>query len=66
VFNNNFYNNEQNAFSYNERLSWMISNKWNGNYWDRGRILPYLIPSQILFFIWFQIDWHPALVPNEF
>jgi len=66
VSNNNFINNEKyHATAYNSRLSWLISNKWIGNYWDRGRILPYPILSQFFIFPWVLFDWHPAQEPYD-
>jgi parallel beta-helix repeat protein len=66
VSNNNFINNEKyHATAYNSRFSWLISNKWIGNYWDRGRILPYPILSQFFIFPWVLFDWHPAQEPYD-
>ena len=66
VSNNNFINNEKyHATAYNSRLSWLISNRWVGNYWDRGRILPYPILCQFFMFPWIEFDWNPAEVPNS-
>jgi len=65
VVNNNFYNNNLNAQTWNTGLFAVLSHKWRGNYWDRGRIFPYPIPGLVLFFIWISFDWRPALVPND-
>ena len=62
---NNFINNEVQAQFSNSRLRYLITNKWIGNYWDRGRILPYPIRGSLFIFPWIQFDWRPALVPNE-
>jgi len=62
---NNFINNQVHAQFLNSRLRYLITNKWIGNYWDRGRILPYPIRGLLFIFPWIQFDWHPALVPNE-
>jgi parallel beta-helix repeat protein len=47
-------------------------NKWEGNYWNRARLLPVLIWGNklIKLFIyrnipWLDIDWHPAKEPYE-
>lgn len=65
ISNNNFINNDKHATGTHGKFIWMISNRWNGNYWGRGRILPYPIFSSVFIFPCFQFDWHPALVPNE-
>lgn len=66
VSNNNFINNEKyHATAYNSRLSWLISNRWIGNFWDRGRVLPYPILCQFFIFPWIEFDWNPAKVPNS-
>ena len=62
---NNFMENEIHASGYNNRFSWLISNKWTGNYWGRGRILPYPIFCQVFLFPFLQFDWHPASEPYD-
>jgi len=65
IINNNFIDNQVHAqYQYN-RFRSCFSNRWIGNFWDAGRILPYPIVGQILFFPWFQFDWNPANVPNS-
>jgi len=64
IINNNFIDNQVHAqYQYN-RFRSCFSNRWIGNFWDAGRILPYPIVGQILFFPWIQFDWNPAKVPN--
>ncbi len=65
VTQNNFINNQVHAQYENSRLRYLITNKWNGNYWDRGRLLPYPIRGTLFIFPWIQFDWRPALVPND-
>jgi len=65
VSNNNFMDNEIHASGFNNRFSWLISNKWTGNYWGRGRILPYPIFCQVFIFPWIQFDWRPAQEPYD-
>jgi len=65
VTQNNFINNQVHAQYENSRLRYLITNKWIGNYWDRGRILPYPIRGSLFIFPWIQFDWHPALLPNQ-
>ena len=46
-------------------------NKWEGNYWNRARLLPVLIwGTKIIKIIyrnipWLDIDWHPAQEPYD-
>ena len=44
-------------------------NKWNRNFWDHPRLLPYIITGTIVFFRmtlkWFNFDWHPAQKPYD-
>ena len=65
VTQNNFINNQVHAQYENSRLRYLITNKWIGNYWDRGRILPYPIRGSLFIFPWIQFDWRPALLPNQ-
>lgn len=61
---NNFVGNDLNAYFTN-----ISKNKWKINYWDRGRVLPYIIfgaKTTSLFNIpMFNIDWSPALKPYD-
>jgi parallel beta-helix repeat protein len=63
VLKNNFLRNIPNAFFKN------CTNIWNQNYWNRPRILPKLIFGTIeknsKEFLWFNIDWRPALRPYD-
>ena len=49
---------------------------WDGNYWEKPRTLPYLIPGLVSLmrsfvidppyhFNFFQVDWHPAIEPYD-
>lgn len=59
---NNFRDNDLNA-----RFTNISKNKWKNNYWDRGRLLPYVIfgakHGKILNIPMINIDWRPALKP---
>jgi len=59
-----FINNEQHAYFVNSFL-----NFWNGNYWNRSRILPKPIIGEISFrgktIPWINFDWHPLMKPYE-
>jgi len=69
---NNFINNKRDAFINNS-----FRNRWNGNYWNKPRILPKLIFGIICWYTpypelreivipWIpQIDWHPAKEPYD-
>jgi parallel beta-helix repeat protein len=75
ILQNNFIGNNKSAISYQRILSKIKSfkikynlpirrNVWDGNYWDKPRSLPYIIPGVLLKFS-FQIDWHPAQEPYD-
>ncbi len=61
---NNFILNYQNALFENSYF-----NRWSRNYWNRPRLLPKLIFGKIQIgsnkILWINIDWRPALKPNE-
>jgi hypothetical protein len=44
-------------------------NQWSRNYWNRPRLLPKLIFGKIEIgsdrILWINIDWRPALKPND-
>ena len=63
IINNNFINNSHNAFFY--FLSFF--NKWDGNYWDSPRFIPYPIIGRLFLSIipWINFDWHPAQEPYD-
>ena len=43
-----------------------VYNRWDGNYWDKSRSLPYLIVGRLVLFIpLINIDWHPASEPYD-
>ena len=63
ISKNNFLRNKHNTFFENS------TNKWNGNYWGRPRILPKLIfgiktIQNNRTIPLFDFDWHPAKEPN--
>jgi parallel beta-helix repeat protein len=63
ICKNNFLNNNKNGFFFFSKVIWYK------NYWERPRLLPYLIFGQITFLnnniYWFNIDWRPALKPYD-
>lgn len=65
ISNNNFINNDVHAIGTHGKFIWMISNRWNGNYWGKGRILPYPILSSVFIFPCLQFDWRPAQEPYD-
>ena len=59
-YNNNFINNDNDA----SFALFSFFNKWDGNYWDKSRILPYPIFGTLgLFIPLVNFDWHPAQEP---
>jgi len=65
IINNNFIDNEKDAF-----FSDSFLNRWKQNYWNRPRILPKPIFGEIEIFYrfwipWFNFDWHPAQEPYD-
>jgi parallel beta-helix repeat protein len=46
-----------------------LTNIWDGNYWNRPRILPKLVFGDIwilnIVFYCFKVDWHPASKPYD-
>jgi parallel beta-helix repeat protein len=60
IYINNIINNNISAFFNN-----CSKNKWRGNYWDRGRLLPFPIFGKIFGKLWFNVDWRPAFLPNK-
>ena len=66
IKNNNFINNQLQAyFVYGIPIFWGLTNRWNGNYWNESRSLPYPIWGAHLFFPWVQFDWCPAKEPYD-
>ena len=64
ISSNNLVKNKINAyFEYCNNLT------WNGNYWNRPRLLSYPIFGKTTFknyeIPWVNIDWHPALKPYD-
>lgn len=77
IFNNNFYNNDAHGY-FEDILFWIIveeyvDNKWNNNYWEIPREVPYKISGLFnlspwgnefaLWFSFFRFDWNPSLDP---
>jgi parallel beta-helix repeat protein len=65
ISHNNFLQNGRDAYSTES-----TSNNWNGNYWNRPRLLPKIIWGESaggvpLFDIKLTFDWHPALKPYD-
>jgi parallel beta-helix repeat protein len=63
---NNFINNNKSA----EFRLFSFFNKWNGNFWDKPRSLPYPIIGYLtlgVFFPipWINFDWNPAKEPYD-
>ena len=72
----------QNTFLDNRLFSGLqqntLLNRWSGNYWNRPRVIPKIVPGKIVI-IWhpdpihykgiiipfINIDWHPAKVPFD-
>jgi parallel beta-helix repeat protein len=66
IKNNNFINNQLQAyFVYGITIFWCHTNRWNGNYWNSSRTLPYPIWGARIFFPWVQFDWRPAKEPYD-
>jgi len=63
VTHNNFFNNTLDALFTNSLL-----NRWHGNYWERPRITPKIIPGCFgvwyIMIPWMNIDLRPAQIPN--
>ena len=68
IKNNNFINNEKHVF-FNFIFPFIISiitNGFNGNYWDDWiGFGPKLIWGALLFIPWVKMDWHPAKEPYD-
>lgn len=61
VQHNNFLHNTYHA-SFSLGLSLMAENRFFQNYWDRPRLLPYLIKGTVLLVVpWVHFDWRPAI-----
>jgi len=74
ITNNNFVNNTRHAKFHIYGRERVKTNIWKGNFWQRQRILPYIIFGKLEIriqwgywktFHWLQIDWRPAKVPND-
>jgi parallel beta-helix repeat protein len=64
INNNNFLKNAFAAYFSGKCLR----NTWDGNYWNRPRIIPKIIIGNtggIIFTMRFNVDWHPAKVPYD-
>ncbi len=67
IEHNNFIDNiPNNAFFI---IPFSTTNKWNNNYWDKSRVMPYpifgYIQTIMLAVPWLNIDWNPAKEPYE-
>ena len=64
IYNNNFIKNKIKAF-----FTLSKNNKWNGNFWNRFRILPVpifgLMKIGFLIIPWVNFDCHPAKEPYD-
>ena len=62
ILENNFISNRKNVFFV--RYTGEQKNIWNGNYWNRPRILPKIIFGKVdttrMKLPWIECDWHPA------
>ena len=65
VYNNNFINNQWQAQFFYGPIFYSFTNRWNGNYWNKSRILPYPVLGAYLFFPLIQFDWNPASEPYD-
>ena len=75
ISKNNFLDNKNHANTVVTTpliITFVNRNKWRQNYWDKPRILPYIIKGSrsigffTNFFIpWINIDWHPASEPYD-
>ena len=63
ISQNNFIGNNKNA----DFELFSFKNNWNKNYWDKPRILPYIIRGKLgIFFIpWINFDWNPGKEPYD-
>jgi parallel beta-helix repeat protein len=72
ILENNFIGNNKSAESiqnilikiqlFKKELNLPIRrNVWDGNYWDKPRSTPYMIPGMLRFWV----DWHPAQEPYD-
>jgi len=59
IVQNNIIMNKRNAYFKD------CDNTWDGNYWNRFRLLPYLILGKINSKLRMEADWHPSKIPNE-
>lgn len=59
IVQNNIIMNERNAYFKD------CDNTWDGNYWNRFRLLPYLILGKTNSKLRVEADWHPSKIPNE-
>jgi parallel beta-helix repeat protein len=64
IDNNNFINNQiQAQFVYGMPIFSGYTNRWNGNFWNRSRLLPYPIWGGFIFLPLVQFDWYPSKKP---
>ncbi len=66
IVENNYFDNNHLHARFQQGRYIPGNNRWDGNYWARGRIIPVAIPGYILQFIpWINIDWYPAMEPYQ-
>jgi len=64
IYHNNFLHNGWDAYLSGECLR----NTWDGNYWNRPRLLPKVIIRRtvaLFFSLRLNFDWHPAREPYD-
>jgi parallel beta-helix repeat protein len=69
ILNNNLIKNTDNEAYFIGNILSIYTNIWDGNYWNRQRILPKPIFGYteiiLIFFPWIMLDLHPAKEPNQ-
>ncbi len=69
IKNNNFFDNQIQAQFFYGPIFYSFTNRWNGNYWNSPRLLPFPIRGAyvivLFFFSFVQFDWHPAKTPYD-
>ncbi|MCK5030475.1 MAG: peptidylprolyl isomerase, partial [Thermoplasmatales archaeon] len=62
---NNFIKNRFREALFVKNDYYQNKNTWDGNYWNRFRLLPYLILGKTNSKLRVETDWHPSKIPNE-
>ena len=69
IFNNNLIKNIFKGAHFLGDIFSIYTNTWDGNYWNRPRVLPKPILGRSGFFLillpWINFDWHPAIEAYE-